>query len=203
MSKRKTTGLIAAMCIALIIACTGCAGISWGDMKEQGASLLEQGGELNKELSESAAEVNREILSSDTEFRNGWKSILEEKENLRIQYADWNNIKEKKNIEDFSSFVEALHLEEWKLTEGFPEGVKGGTVFFVQEPVNDKKTEGKYKNIANVRCFPEEGYVTITVAKGLIDLSESFEPQNDNFTSVYQVPEEVIEYLETCEVKED
>lgn len=38
--------------------------------------------------------------------------------------------------------------------------------------------------------------MAVTIGKGLIDLSEEFELSENKFSSVYYVPEEIMEYLE-------
>lgn len=193
LSRRK---ICVALAIMLIFSCTGCAGMSWEDMKSEGKSLLEQGENVNQQLASDAAEVNSELMTGNINLQagDGWKSVFE-KENLRIQYASTENLENKITIEDSDAFIEQLSLEQWELSDDFPADTESEVIFFIQQPVSNKMPDGKYKNIANVRCFPEEKYLTITIGSGLIDLSDEFELQDNEFSSVYRVPEECVNYL--------
>ncbi len=42
----------------------------------------------------------------------------------------------------------------------------------------------------------DDNIVLVTVARGVIDLSDEFIPKDDSFSSVYRVPESVTQYLE-------
>lgn len=179
----------------LMLSCTGCAGMTWDEMKEEGANLMQQGEEINQNLKSEAADMNSSVLSGNVDLQKGWKTVFE-KNGLQIQYAQTDDIEAKTEIEDVNAFIEALDLEEWELTDDFPENTDCEIIYFIQEPVTKKGQTQEYKNIANMRCLPDEGYVLITIGEGLIDLSDTFELEQNSYTSVYKVPEEVILFLQ-------
>ena len=179
----------------LMLSCTGCAGMSWDEMKEEGAKLIQQGEEINENLKSEAVDMNSSILSGNIDLQKGWK-IAFEKSDLKIQYAQTDEIEEKTDITDIHVFIENLCLEEWELTDDFPENTDCEIIYFIQEPVAKNVKTHEYKNIANMRCLPDEGYVLITIGEGLIDLSNIFEPMQDSYTSVYKVPEDVVQFLQ-------
>ena len=179
----------------LLLSCTGCAGMSWDEMKEEGAKLIQQGEEINENLKSEAADMNSSILSGNIDLQKGWKIVFE-KSDLKIQYAQTDEIEEKTDITDINVFIENLYLEEWELTDDFPENTDCEIIYFIQEPVAKNVQTHEYKNIANMRCLPDEGYVLITIGEGLIDLSNIFEPMQDSYTSVYKVPEDVVQFLQ-------
>lgn len=179
----------------LMLSCTGCAGMSWDEMKEEGAKLIQQGEEINENLKSEAADMNSSILSGNIDLQKGWKIVFE-KSDLKIQYAQTDEIEEKTDITDIHVFIENLCLEEWELTDDFPDNTDCEIIYFIQETVAKNVQTHEYKNIANMRCLPDEGYVVITIGEGLIDLSDIFEPKQDSYTSVYKVPEDVVQFLQ-------
>lgn len=180
--------------MVLGISCTGCAGLTLDDMRTEGKELLEQGAQVNRKIVTDAVDTNQQVLNGEKGLDSGWKKVFE-KEDLRIQYASPQRLDEKGTIESVEEFLEMAVPEQWQRTSEFPVKDEVELIFFVQQKITTKKSEEKYKNIANIRVFPEEKYVAITVAKGLIDLSEEFELNNNEFSTIYLVPEETVEYL--------
>lgn len=187
--------LIAVIGGVLLLSCTGCAGMTWDEMKEEGANLVQQGAEINRNLESEAADMNSSVLSGNVDLQKGWKMVFE-KSNLKIQYAQTDEIEAKTDVTDTHAFIESLCLEEWELTDEFPENTDCEIIYFIQEPVAQNVQPQKYKNIANMRCLPDEGYVIITIGEGLIDMSDTFEPEQNGYTSVYKVSEDVIHFLQ-------
>lgn len=187
--------LIVVIGSVLMLSCTGCAGMTWDEMKEEGASLVQQGAEINRNLESEAADMNSSVLSGNVDMQKGWKTVFE-KSDLKIQYAQTDEIETKTDVTDTHAFIENLCLEEWELTDEFPENTDCEILYFIQEPVARNVQPQEYKNIANMRCLPDEGYVIITIGEGLIDLSDTFEPEQNGYTSVYKVPEDVIHFLQ-------
>lgn len=196
---RKYVG-IPVLCVLLTMGITGCAGLSYNEMQEQGKQLLKEGNEMNESLVKDAQEMNGSIEKSNSKIGIGWISVLEkiseDNGNYRIKYALEDDLENKSSIHDIEDFIDNVDLKEWTQTDEFPKDINNTFVFFIQEKTNDK-TSSKYKNIANLRFLKEDNLIIITVAAGLIDLSDEFAPNNDSFTSVYKVPDSVIDYLLT------
>ncbi|WP_342756654.1 hypothetical protein [Kineothrix sedimenti] len=108
--------------------------------------------------------------------------------------ASQNDLSNKTTIDDIQDFMKNLELDRWEVIDELPEKVSYDNVLFFQEEISDKN---KYKNIANVHLLEGKDIVLVTVAKGLVDLSDEFVPQDDSFTSIYRVPESVAQYLES------
>lgn len=188
--KMKKLLAVAAGCLMLSFVCTGCYGLSNDEMESQWDRLMEQGQSLHEELVSDAIETNSDILFV------GDKKFVFETEGLRIRYAEADDTDDKITVTDTEGFVESLSLEQWESVNILPSSNPDETVFFVQQPVTESGVNDDYKNIANLRIFPEEGYITITVGKGLIDLSDTFEIKDDGYTSTYKVSDDVIQYLQ-------
>ncbi len=182
------------------MASVGCAGISLDEMKEQGNQFLNEGNEMHETLVNDSKQMNDSFFNGT--IGTGWISVLEnirtDSTKNRIQLASINDIGDKSSVEDTASFINDLDLDNWTLVNEFPDELEYNYVFFIQEKISDETvTDIKYKNIANLRYFQEDGLIMITVSEGLIDLSDEFIPENNNFTSVYEVSDEVINYLLT------
>ena len=186
--------VFAAVVIGMTAVFTGCSGMSWSEMQDKGKELLEQGKEVNRQLESEAEKVNSGLTSENMQFGDGWSSVLG-KNNIRIQYAQSEEPENKIMIEDTKEWLSQLLIEQWEPADSFPTNGKNEIVFFIQQPINEEEPNGDYKNIANLRYFPENDCIAITVGKGLLDLSDTFEVQEDGFTSVYRVPEDTIKYL--------
>lgn len=52
----------------LMLSCTGCAGMTWDEMKEEGANLVQQGAEINRNLESEAADMNSSVLSGNVDL---------------------------------------------------------------------------------------------------------------------------------------
>lgn len=190
--KKKVIPVLGLM---LLLLCTGCSDAVWDEMKEEGKELLEQSDEMNKELVAEANEVNTNVILNNVKTAKGWASLFE-KENLRIQYVLSDKPDEKNTIENTEEFVEQMAVEQWKLTDEFPSDTQTEILFFIQEPISDGLDDSQYKNIANLRYFPEENYVTLTIGEWLVDSSENFDLEKTSLSSVYQVPDTVIDVLQ-------
>lgn len=188
--------LLSIMSITMLIGCTGCAGLSLKEMKSQGEQLLKDGSKMNDKLISDAQEVNASIVNSNGTVGEGWISELQKiavaDSKYRIQFAFQDDLSTKTNMDDIQDFMGKLELDRWVLVDQFPEKISYDSVFFFQEQITDKN---KYKNIANVHLMDDDNIVLVTVARGVIDLSDEFIPKDDSFSSVYRVPESVTQYL--------
>ena len=189
--------------VILTIGFTGCAGISFNGIKEQGKQLISEGNKMNETLAREAKETNEVFLKSKGKIGDGWISVLEkiseDNTDYRIKYVLEDDLENKSSVKDIESFIDDIDLDNWSEVNEFPDEINNHYVFFIQEKTSKKsKTTAKYKNVANLRFLEEDRLVLVTVVGGLIDLSDEFIPKNNYFTSVYKVPESVINYLLTA-----
>ncbi|MBO5237298.1 MAG: hypothetical protein J6B50_00785 [Lachnospiraceae bacterium] len=76
MKKRNRKGVVFLIGILMILLCSGC--MSWEEMKQEGAELLEQGEEMNQNLMDSADTVHQQLLDDAEQVNQEVLNITED-----------------------------------------------------------------------------------------------------------------------------
>lgn len=195
---------------AVVFLCTGCVygnsiggGLSMDELKEVKNDLVNAKEEIEQGMSEAMQEVDEELGSIDWAEALFGTSYGEDPKPKRIMKAaagDEETLTEAGPVEDF---VETADVKSWTKKESLPEGLKEERIYYlqqeatitaVQELTGRHYSAGDYYSIGKLVLYQDSDYVTVVFMEDLEKKTLGIVPK-EYLTSVYQVPEEIIEKL--------
>lgn len=179
---------IAAISLVVFGLC-GCSNLTQEQqeqIKQETSAAIEQAGEVWNQAQSAIAE---EMSQMD------WaKDIFEPQTAADKKLTIYRN--DGTVAEDTNTFIENLQVSQWQKQTQLPEGLQEQASFDLRQDatlqLGDTVSNTNYK-IAKMTVYTD-GYVTLEILESMTKYLDIVIPQ-ENFTAVYQVPEEVEQYL--------
>lgn len=175
----------------------GCGNLSAEEEKQLQNGLQEASQQLGDAMEQAGAAWDKAQAEMEEQMAKiNWAEVIfspkdSEKKSLRAVKEDGTA------VEDMDAFLESIHVSDWTKVDALPQKVTETASFALRQNATIKLGETvsntDYK-IAQMTVY-EEGYVTLEILDGMTKYMDILVPK-ENFTAIYQVPEDVAAYLQ-------
>lgn len=177
---------VAAMAVFGLCGCSNLTQEQQEQIKQEAGAAIEQAGEVWNQAQTAIAEEMSKIDWAQDIFQ---PQTAEDKK-LTIYQKDGTV------ADDTNIFIENLQIAQWQKQNELPAGVQEQTSFDLRQDatiqLGDTVSNTNYK-IAKMTVYTD-GYVTLEILESMTKYMDIVIPK-ENFIAVYQVPEEVEQYL--------
>lgn len=178
-----------AVVFMVVLGLCGCSSLTpeqQEQIKQETGAAIEQAGEVWNQAQTAIAEEMSKIDWAQDIFQ---PQTAEDKK-LTIYFSDGTV------AEDTNTFIENLQVSQWQKQTQLPEGLQEKVSFDLRQDatvqLGDTVSNTNYK-IAKMTVYAD-GYVSLQILESMTKYMDIVIPK-ENFTAVYQVPEEVEQYL--------